>query len=309
MGKIVCRRLVAAIAFACVLAARGGMPPADGLQHYASPHHNENRDNWSGIIGNLRRYQVRPNESLIEVARKFDLGINALVAANPTVDPWIPSAGSTIDIPAAWILPDVPEPSGIVINIPELRLYYFPRERSRSVLTFPLGIGDQGRDTPTGSYLVVEKITGPAWHVPKSIRAEFPRLPSVMPPGPDNPLGSHALRLSHAGIMIHGTNRPWGIGRRSSHGCLRLYPEDIVKLFGLVAKGTRVTIIDQPIKTYSHVDKVFVEAHRDKSGEGDVGWALHLLAVKGALVRTDLAKLTRAVQEMRGMPVEVTLAQ
>ena len=259
-----------------------------------------------GLIGNLQNYTVSIHESLIEVARKFDLGFNAIVAANPAVDPWIPASGTLLDLPTAWILPDLPIRPGIVINIPELRLYYFSKKPG-SVVTFPLGIGDQGRDTPVGGYRVIEKITNPVWHVPKSIRSELPRLPKVVPRGPDNPLGSHALRLSRPDLLIHGTNRPWGIGRRSSHGCLRLYPEDIVKLFGMVSKGTRVIVINQPIKACLLGGKVFLEAHRPDSEEISVSQALHLLADKKLLARTDFAKLIRAMQEMKGIPVDITL--
>jgi L,D-transpeptidase ErfK/SrfK len=295
MGKIICRHFVAAVTLVCALGCTQEISRASGYQ-------------TAGLIGDLKDYTVGPNESLIEVARKFDLGFNAIVAANPGVDPWVPPPGSLIYLPTAWILPDMPSLPGIVINIPELRLYYFSRKSADPVVTFPLGIGDQGRDTPAGRYRVIEKIRRPAWHVPNSIRSESISLPKIVPPGPDNPLGSHALRLSRAGILIHGTNRPWGIGRRSSHGCLRLYPEDIAKLFEMVPNGTRVTVINQPIKACALEGRVFVEAHRPESGDSSVGQALHLLADKNLLVRTDFAKLVRAMEEMKGMPVDITLS-
>jgi L,D-transpeptidase ErfK/SrfK len=258
------------------------------------------------MIGSLQNYHVAAGESLNEVARKFDLGFNAIVAANPHLDPWIPPAGALVVVPTVWILPDLPNRTGIVVNIPEFRLYYFAK-KSGSVVTFPLGIGDQGSDTPVGHYSVVEKITGPAWHVPKSIRSEFPFLPKVVPHGPNNPLGSHALRLSRRDLLIHGTNRPWGIGRRSSHGCLRLYPEDIIRLFKMVPKGTRVTVINQPIKVCGMDKRVFVEAHRPGAGSSGVGQALHLLADKNLLARTDFVKLVRAMEELKGIPIDITL--
>jgi L,D-transpeptidase ErfK/SrfK len=258
-------------------------------------------------IGELKQYRIKTNESLMEVARNFGLGYNAIAAANPELDPWTPPAGSLIELPTAWILPDLPQRSGIVINLPELRLYYFPKKASETVLTFPLGIGDQGRATPVGSYRVIEKITNPAWHVPKTIRSELPGLPKVVPPGADNPLGHHALRLSRPDLLIHGTNRPWGIGRRSSHGCLRLYPEDIAQLFAQVPKGTRVTVINQPLKACAQGRQVFVEVHRPAYGRNEAGTALHLLSDKKLLARTDFAKLLSALEEMKGMPVDVTL--
>ena len=287
-------RLMAGMAVSCALGCHAVLAEADSY-HFAE------------IIGNPMNYTVSANESLIEVARKFDLGFNAIVAANPGIDPWIPPAGTLLAIPTARILPDLPKRSGVVINLPELRLYYFPKKASGLVLTFPLGIGDQGRDTPLGSYTITEKSVRPTWHVPKSIRSESPYLPKAVPPGPGNPLGSHALRLSRQDLLIHGTNRPWGIGRRSSHGCLRLYPEDIVTLFSSVSRGTRVTVINQPVKACALGGKVFVEAHRPEAGGSSVGQAMHLLAGKKLLNRTDFSKLIHAMEEMKGMPVDITL--
>ena len=295
MDTYVGRRYITAMAVICAVIF---CPEITGSANYRFA---------GNLIGILQNYKIAKTESLIELARKFDLGFNAIAAANPSVDPWIPPAGRVINIPTAWILPESRLRTGIVINLPELRMYYFPKKPSGVVVTFPLGIGDQGRDTPAGNYRVVEKITGPAWRVPKSIRSERPYLPEVVPRGPNNPLGSHALRLSRLDLLIHGTNRPWGIGRRSSHGCLRLYPEDIVKLFKMVPNGTPVTIINQPIKACLHAGKILVEAHRPESGKISVGQALHLLADKKLLARTDFAKLIHVIEEAEGMPVDVTL--
>ncbi len=257
------------------------------------------------IIGVVQKYKVEKNESLLEIARKFDIGMNGIIDANPGVDPIIPEAGREVDIPTAWILPDVPVRSGIVINIPEYRLFFFTPGNAGDVLTFPIGVGDQGKETPTGTYKVIEKIVNPAWYVPASIRKERPELPKVMPPGPDNPMGSHAMRLSLRTMLIHGTDRPWGIGTRSSHGCLRLYPEDIVRLFDLVPLGTRVTIVNQPLKVALKQDKVFMEVHR-YADEITIYSALRLLAVKNLLERVDTDKLIDALNGMKGIPVDVT---
>lgn len=259
----------------------------------------------SQIIGRMQQYQVRSGESLIEIARRFDLGFNAIADANPGVDPFIPKPGSELTIPTAWITPSVPVRPAIVINLPELRLYFFPPKGT--VRTFPIGIGDEGTDTPVGSYRIIEKMTRPSWTVPKSVRAERPRLPKVVPPGPDNPMGSHALRLSLTSILIHGTNKPWGIGRRSSHGCLRLYPEDITQLYRLAPKGIRVLIVKQPLKVAVRGDEVFLEVHQyDGRGPG-MGDAMHLLADRRLLGSADFSKLVRAIAEKRGHPVDVTL--
>lgn len=257
------------------------------------------------IIGVVQKYKVEKNESLLEIARKFDIGMNGIIDANPGVDPIIPETGREVEIPTAWILPDVPSGTGIVINIPEYRLFFFTPGNAGDVLTFPISVGDQDRDTPTGTYKIIEKIVNPAWHVPESIRKERPELPRIVPPGPDNPLGSHAMRLSLRNILIHGTDRPWGIGTRSSHGCLRLYSEDIVRLFEVVPLGTRVTIVNQPLKVAHKQDKVFVEAHRYKD-EVDIYSALRILAVKNLLERVDTDKLIDALNKMKGIPVDIT---
>ncbi|GFO70754.1 hypothetical protein GMLC_43330 [Geomonas limicola] len=250
---------------------------------------------------------MRGAESLVEVARRFDLGFNSLIAANPGVDPWVPGSGTRVTLPTARILPTVQQRPVILVNIPEFRLYYVPRSKRAPVRTFPLGIGEQGRTTPTGDYTVIEKIVHPVWHVPPSIQAEQRYRRAVVPPGPENPLGSHALRLSRNDLMIHGTNRPHGIGRRTSHGCLRLYPEDIVTLFKLVSRGTRVRIVDEPVKASKAGNRILLEAHPPVTGTISVGETLRLLARKRLLTRVDFAKVVRVIEERRGIPVDITL--
>jgi L,D-transpeptidase ErfK/SrfK len=259
----------------------------------------------SHIIGTACRYKVKKNETLLEIARIFGLGYNSIVDANPGIDPFIPPPGSDISIPTAWVLPDAPIRKSIVINLPELRLYYFPGRHSDSVTTFPLGVGDEGKDTPLGKYTVIKRIVAPAWHVPESIRKKNTVLPKIVPPGPDNPMGSHALRLSRGAILIHGTDKPWGIGRRSSHGCLRLYPEDIVKLFPLVSIGTPVIIVNQPVKAALRGGKVFLEVHRYE-GVDYINQARKVLNSKKLLNRIDDGKLKRALLEKTGLPVDIT---
>ncbi|MBU5638823.1 L,D-transpeptidase family protein [Geomonas sp. Red69] len=259
-----------------------------------------------GYIGQLRQYKVRPKESLIEIARRFDLGYNEMRDANPGVDPILPKSGTVVTIPSAWIPPAVSERPSIVVNLAELRLFVFPTTDAYGVESYPIGIGDEGTDTPVGRFVIVDKILDPSWHVPASIRRQRPQLPAVVAPGERNPLGRHALRLSRKEILIHGTNRPWGIGRRSSHGCLRLYPDDIASLFAKVQQGMRVWIINQPVKVGVKEGKVFIEFHhqdRDTVGVGDI---LHMLADQGLLQRVDMGKLVRAYYENKGYPVEIT---
>jgi L,D-transpeptidase ErfK/SrfK len=259
------------------------------------------------VEGTVRTYRVRGGESLIEIARKFGLGFNEIKEANPFLDPFVPGNGATVVVPTLWILPDVKLSEGIVINLSELRLYYFYRQKGeRFVETFPIGIGREGKDTPLGKYKVIEKIVNPAWHVPRSIREEKPELPAVVPPGPDNPLGSHAMRLSEPTILLHGTNKPWGIGRTVSHGCIRLYPEDIPRLFTLVPYGERVTIFRQPIKIGMRDNKVYMEVHDDPRAEPTFEEAIDLLRTRGVIARTDIRKMYLALEKRSGVPTDIT---
>jgi len=257
------------------------------------------------IIGAVATYVTKPDDSLIELARTCDLGYNAIVAANPGVDPILPYPGTTVVIPSLWIIPDVPRRQGIIINIPEMRLYYFPPRHPGLVVTFPIGIGDEGWETPTGTYHIIQKIIHPAWHVPRSIQRQRPELPVVMPPGPDNPLGSHALRLSIGTVLIHGTNRPFGIGRKVSHGCIHLYPEDIPLLFRQARIGTRVTIVRQPVKAALVDGRVMIELHGGPEGDG-YRTAYDFLVRKGLITWVDPEKLALAVAHQSGMPIDVS---
>ncbi len=194
-------------------------------------------------VGALSVYKTKFEDNLYEIARRFDVGLVELLSANPGVDVWQPKTDTRLIVPDAHILPNVPR-KGIVVNLPELRLYYYPD--AQHVYSFPIGIGREGWQTPSGSMTVVRKKKDPDWVPPASIRRAEPDLPAVVPAGPDNPMGAYALYLGKGSYAIHGTNRPYGIGKRSSHGCIRMYPEDIAVLFGAVREGTKVTIIDKP---------------------------------------------------------------
>jgi L,D-transpeptidase ErfK/SrfK len=257
------------------------------------------------VIGMVRYYKVRENESLIEIARMFNLGFNGISDANPGADPFVPPIGMRVEVPTEWVLPDVKVREGIVINISEMRLYFYPFRNSKYVYTFPIGIGDDGKETPTGNFRVIQKKARPYWHVPKSIRKEDPKLPDVVPPGPDNPLGTHALRLSASSVLIHGTNRPWGIGRKVSHGCIHLYPEDIPWLFNNVKTGTQVTIVKQPVKVGVRANRVYLEVH-DVGNMNYLREALTILGRKSLLDRVDSSKVHQAVKERNGIPMVVS---
>jgi len=221
------------------------------------------------LIGKLQEISIKPDDTLLDIARQFDLGYNEIVAANPEVDPWLPVEGVQVDIPSLFIIPSAPR-DGIIINLAEMRLYYFPSKDiapgdSTVVMTYPIGIGQEGWTTPLGVTHITDKIVDPAWTVPDSIIEEYTQeghsTPKIMPPGPDNPLGRFALRLEISGYLIHGTNKPFGVGRRISHGCIRMYPEDIADLFQHVPVGTAVWIVDQPYKIGRRNGDLMIEAH------------------------------------------------
>lgn len=193
------------------------------------------------VAGATSQYTATGKETLYDVARRFDLGILELRAANPGIPIKKPAKGTVLVIPALHALPPVRE--GIVIDLRILRLFYF--DGTDRVYTFPIGTGKDGWQTPQGVTKVVRKKQHPSWTPPASIRAEDPTLPAVVPPGPDNPLGQYALYLGWAGYAMHGTNRPSSIGTRASHGCIRLYPEDVKVLFELVEPGTQVVILGE----------------------------------------------------------------
>lgn len=215
------------------------------------------------VVGKTFTLTTRWEETFSDIARIYDIGYRQMVAANPGVDPWLPGEGTLVVIPQQYILPPVPR-EGIVINLAELRLFYFPKDRP-VVVTYPIGIGREGWSTPTGETVVVGKKEGPSWTVPDSILKEHEEegdpLPPVIPPGPDNPLGSHAIYLGLSGYLLHGTNKPYGVGMRVSHGCIRLYPENIKDFFRQIDAGTSVRIVNLPYKAGWLKGELYVQAH------------------------------------------------
>jgi L,D-transpeptidase ErfK/SrfK len=258
------------------------------------------------VIGEVVTETVVHGDSLIEMARRHDLGFGEIAAANPGLDPFVPGTGSRVVLPTAWIVPEL-APGTLLVNLSEMRLYLLlERDRARLLVTFPVGIGVDGNPTPLGSYRVVAKELSPTWHPPPSVRAEEPDLPASVPPGPDNPLGTHALRLSGGTILVHGTNRPYGVGRQVSHGCIRLYPEDIPVLYGMVPVGTPVRVVRQPLKVGVSAGRILVEVHRDDDAGLDfLQEARRLLAGRGLLDRVDETRLEAAVRERSGAPADV----
>ena len=202
----------------------------------------------NNLVGVIRYTTANREDTLAEIARNNDIGYDALRLANPHVDAWLPQAGASVLLPSEYILPDTRR-QGIVINLPAMRLFYYSPS-GKEVQTFPIGVGREGWNTPVGSTQIVAKVRNPTWTPPASVRAEHAEagdpLPAVVAAGPDNPLGQYALRLAWPGYLIHGTNKPFGVGMRVSHGCIRLLPQDIKVLFAQVHPGTRVQVVDQP---------------------------------------------------------------
>lgn len=220
----------------------------------------------STIIGTNRFYQVAEGETLIQLARAFGLGFMNVSHANPGVDPWLPPAGKQITLPYATILPQNLK-TGITINLADYKLYFVEEKKvGRSVRIYPVGIGVEGWETPLGQFRVLSKSPRPTWHVPASIRQQDPSLPRLVPPGPDNPLGEFWMAFSKEQHGIHGTNEPYGVGRRVSHGCIRLYPEDIKDLYRRTRVGTPVEVIYQPVKVADVNGQLYLEVHPDYLG-------------------------------------------
>ena len=269
------------------------------------------------LSGELATYLSTEADTFVAIAQRFDLGYVELLAANPGVDPWLVGAGRVILLPSAHLLPDGPR-EGIVINLADQRLYFFPPDGA-AMRSFPIGLGRKDWETPTGETRIVDKRYKPSWVPPASIRAEKPHLPAAIPPGPANPLGDHALDLDWESYVIHGTNRAAGIGRRISHGCIRLYPDDIAWLFGRVAIGTKVRIVDQPAKVGWIGGDLYLEVHPNQRQADELEkdrrfapepipeliWRINRAAGDDA-GRLDWTAARQAVEERRGIPVRIT---
>jgi L,D-transpeptidase ErfK/SrfK len=218
------------------------------------------------VVGELQVTKVMGEDTLPDIARRFNLGYEEIARANPGVDPWVPGEGREIVLPTQFVLPAAAR-EGLVINLAQLRVFYFPKVKEgepQTVITHPIGIGKVGWQTPEGTTKVTGKRTNPTWFPPASVRKEHKEagdpLPSKVPPGPDNPLGAHMMTLGWPSYLIHGTNKPYGVGLRSSHGCIRFYPEDIAELYDKIPVGTKVTVVNQPFVFGWHDGALYVQA-------------------------------------------------
>jgi L,D-transpeptidase ErfK/SrfK len=276
----------------------------------------------NSVIGELRETKSRHEDTLIDIAREFNLGYDQIVKANPSVNRWLPGDGNRILLPTKYILPDAAH-NGIVVNIAELRLYYYvPRkaDQPQSVVTYPVSIGRMDWKTPLGETVVVRKEKDPAWYPTASIKAEHARdgdpLPDVIPGGhPENPLGGFALRLGIPGYLIHGVDerKANGIGMRVTHGCMRMYPEDVARLFEIVPVKTRVMLVNQPIKISQEGDKVLLQVitplHEDGKDGGDdlsIEESLNFIRSKvSSDIRINEEKAVRAIKRGDGLTVVI----
>ena len=268
------------------------------------------------VVGLTAVYVARHEDTLLDIARRFRMGIAELRLANPGTDVWLPGAGTSIRIPSRFILPDPPR-AGIVINLPEMRIYHYPEDGS-VVHTWPISIGRVGWETPLGKTTVVRKKVLPTWYPPESVREDYARrgeiLPRAVEPGPDNPLGSHALYLGLPAYLIHGTNKPYSIGMRVSYGCVRLYPEHIVELFDMVDPGTPVTLVHQGVKAGWAGNELYVEVHpttgvADEEGRPGMTEAVRALiaatSAEGLPPMLDWDRVEEALAAASGIPIAV----
>jgi L,D-transpeptidase ErfK/SrfK len=268
------------------------------------------------VIGQVQVVTAKYEDTFADLGEANDLGYLEMVAANPGVDPWLPGAGTEIILPTRFILPPGPR-EGIVINLAEYRMYYFPKGEN-VVHTYPLGIGREGWGSPVTLTKVTAKTANPAWYPPASIRAEHAAegdpLPAIVPPGPDNPLGPFKFSLSLPGYLIHGSNKKFGIGMRVSHGCFRMLNQNVLELAKMAPVGTPVRIINEPYKFGTSGGKIYLEAHQPLDDHGDPSHVdKHTAVINTLLQRQDMAAnqqmdweiIREVVTAEDGLPIEV----
>lgn len=262
--------------------------------------------------------RIEQDETLLDVALRYTLGQTEIIKLNPKIDRWLIKKGQMVRLPNRRVLPDTPH-DGITLNISEFRMYYYPPGQKGEVMSFAHGIGRQDWKTPLGKTTVIRKVKDPAWHPPESIRQEHAAngdpLPEIVPPGPHNPLGTRALYLNLPGeYRIHGTDvdKIYGIGMQITHGCVRMYPEDVETLFDQVPLGTAVYLVKQPIKVGWLNDMLYIEAHPDLEGE-EMGreqrYAVALNLIQKATGEDapdfDQKALNQALTDLDGEPVAI----
>jgi L,D-transpeptidase ErfK/SrfK len=298
--------VLAALAFAVVFIAAGGSSHGQEEVYEATvkryPYNL--RDPVNTVVGAPLWHTVRAKQTILDVAREYGLGYNEMESFYPRLDPWLPPVSKTILVPSQWVLPTT-RFEELVINVAELRLYFFDRG-SATVQTYPIGIGDEGWETPLGSFYINDKRANPAWYIPASLQAKYGM--AVMPPGPENPLGEFVMKFSAGPYGIHGTHMPWGVGRLVSHGCIRCYPEHIRLLFPQVRTGAKLEIIYEPVKLGRKNGQVFAEIHSDVYQKIDdfERYAADRLQASGWAHQVDMTRFALAVRMKTGAPINVT---
>jgi L,D-transpeptidase ErfK/SrfK len=278
------------------------------------------------IVGHVQITTSSQEDTLTDIARRFNVGYEEIVRANPKVDPWLPGAGKPIVVPSAFILPNA-ERKGVIINVAAMRIFYFPKHKSgepQVVYTHPIGIGKVGWKTPEGVTTIMRRQKDPVWHVPVSVIKEHKEngedLDAVIGAGPDNPLGRYAFYLGWPSYLIHGTNKPAGVGLRSSHGCIRLYPEDIESFYDMIPVGTQVRVVNQPFLFGWQDGQLYMQATgplEDDSHDGKQAQADGLPKAQQARIEKQLKRhnetlnaelVATLAHEPRGIPVSVSRA-
>ena len=281
------------------------------------------------IVGRLETIMAGRDNTLLDIAREYDIGQNEILHANPGVDRWLPADNSTVILPNRYILPGTKR-TGLVINLPEMRLYYYPKPKAGEppvVITHPVSVGRMDWETPLGKTKIIQKKKDPDWRPPQSLKDEAlaagdEPLPDIVLAGPDNPLGGYAMRLGIPGYLIHSTNKPYGVGMRVTHGCLRMYPEDIETLFDKISVGAQVQLVNQPIKLGWLADSLFIELHPplDEDLEQYQDYMRSVLdaiadfladernagAMDSVNISLSGSALRQAVEEQSGMPVLIS---
>lgn len=262
------------------------------------------REPVTTVVGSPVLHTLRAEETLLDIARVHGLGFNEVSLFYPKLDPWLPPVSRTILMPSQWVLPPTRHEE-LVINVAELRLYYFEKTQG-TVQTYPIGIGDEGWESPLGTFSIVEKRPNPSWYIPASLQEKYGM--AVMPPGPENPLGEFMMKFSAGAYGIHGTAMPWGVGRLVSHGCIRCYPEHIRILYPQVRTGTRLEIIYEPIKLGILNNQIYVEVHPDvyQKMPDFQQYAEKKLQDSGWAEQVDRTRYSMALHMQNGAPINVT---
>ncbi len=258
----------------------------------------------NNVVGSVQHYRLKKGDDLLEVARRYDLGWTEIGAMYRHWDPFLPPIGAEMTIPTLWIVPDS-RGKQIIVNTGEMRLYYYVNNNTQ-VYTYPIGMGVLDFKTPTGNFHVNQKKVNPDWHIPKQLQKKYQM--AVMPAGPDNPMGEYKLGLNWGDYGIHGCNLPWAVGRLVSHGCTRLYPEDIKKLFAMVPMGTKVEYIYEPAKIGFRQGRIYLSVHDDVYFKIR-SMLLHVLAMleqRGLTNQVSMRRVLQVVEEQTGMPMDVT---